>query len=241
MEQLLNGTLAYGDEAGCCDGQHGHGSEAGCRCDGQEDRGSGAGCRCGGDEDCENQEAAADRESGDDDAADDMDARRGVSDEDREKAGNPEIPYRIVEKAAFTMLGLSRHFSGEDGFDQVTEYWKTFLSNPHRHVVGRFGVIFDANEEGFEYMIADSYQPWRDIPEKYESILLPAGMWAVFPCVGPFPQALRRVSDRVWHEWLQKQAVWRIAGNYSVEMYTPPEGNPENYYSELWIPVERMM
>ena len=91
----------------------------------------------------------------------------------------------------------------------------------------------------FEYLIADPYNPCRDIPEGCVTRVIPAGTWAVFPCRGALPQALQSVNTKIWSEWLPNCREYTLAGNYNIEMYTPPREKPEENYSEIWIPVKK--
>ena len=79
-----------------------------------------------------------------------------------------------------------------------------------------------------------------EIPEGYETRVIPAGTWAVFPCRGALPKSLQDVNKRIWSEWLPSCKEYKLAGNYNIEMYTPPTGNPDAYYCEIWVPVEKI-
>ena len=41
-------------------------------------------------------------------------------------------------------------------------------------------------------------------------------------------------------EWLPSCIAYKLAGNYNIELYTPPRENPEDNYSEIWIPVREI-
>jgi len=49
------------------------------------------------------------------------------------------------------------------------------------------------------------------------------------------------VSTRIWSEWLPSCKDYKLAGNYNIEMYTPPAENPEDYYCEIRVPVEKVL
>ena len=90
-------------------------------------------------------------------------------------------------------------------------------------------------------MIADNYLPWNEIPDGYETRVIPAGTWAVFPCRGALPKSLQDVNTRIWSEWLPSCRDYKLSGNYNIEMYTPPVENMDEYYCEIWIPVEKIL
>ena len=70
--------------------------------------------------------------------------------------------------------------------------------------------------------------------------VIPAGNWAAFPCSGVLPKSLQDVNTKIWSEWMPNCKEYKPAGNYNIEMYTPPTENPDDYYCEIWIPVEKV-
>lgn len=98
----------------------------------------------------------------------------------------------------------------------------------------------DSDGKNFDYLIADNYIPWNEIPKDYVIKVIPAGTWAVFPCHGALPKALQDLNTKIWSEWMPSCKAYKLAGNYNIELYTPPCENPENNYSEIWVPVEKI-
>ena len=57
---------------------------------------------------------------------------------------------------------------------------------------------------------------------------------------------LQEVNTKIFSEWLPNNDTYEVAEHYNIEMYTPcedyPRGNhDENYYSEIWIPVKKII
>jgi AraC family transcriptional regulator len=98
----------------------------------------------------------------------------------------------------------------------------------------------DGDGKKFDYLIADNYLPWNEIPDGYETRVIPGGTWAVFPCRGALPKSLQDVNTKIWSEWLPSCKEYKLAGNYQIEMYTPPTENPDDYYCEIWVPVKKV-
>lgn len=146
--------------------------------------------------------------------------------------GGTMLEYRIVEKPAFTLMGIGKMFNNETSYQEIPPYWGEYLQSDNRHVCGQFGACIDADGRSFKYLIADVYQPWREVPAGYETVTFPAGTWAVFPCR---MDNLQDVNTRMWKEWLPACKDYRLGRNCNLEYYTPPEEN----YAELWLPVER--
>ena len=108
-----------------------------------------------------------------------------------------------------------------------------------------YGICLDDNapEGFFKYLIADDYIPTKDLPDEFETVIVPENTWAIFPCKGPMPEALQKVNTKIFKEWLPGNSDYEIAGMYNIEYYTAtsdyPEGNQdEDYYCEIWMPVK---
>lgn len=156
------------------------------------------------------------------------------------------IEYKIVEKAQFTVMGVSRKFFTETSYQEIPKFWDEHYANGGgEKVKGMYGVCIDSKENSpnameFDYLIADNYIPWLEVPEGCVTRVIPAGTWAVFPCRGKLPESLQSVNTKIWNEWLPNCKDYKLAGNYNIEMYTAPCDDPENYYSEIWVPVEKV-
>jgi len=155
--------------------------------------------------------------------------------------GGTMLEYKIVEKQQFTVMGKVRSFNTDTSYDEIPKFWQEHMQSGENNIVcGMYGICIDSDGKNFDYMIADNYLPWNEVPEGYVTRVIPAGTWAVFSCRGPLPKSLQDVNTRIWSEWLPNCKKYKLAGNYNVEMYTPPTENPEDYYCEIWIPVEKI-
>ena len=153
--------------------------------------------------------------------------------------GGGMLDYRIVEKAAFTIVGIKRRFNSETSYQEIPKYWRDWASDM-RGLEGMFGVCMDMDGKDFDYWIADLYAPWKDIPEGCGTTQIPGGLWAEFTCKGPLPDSLQRVNTQIWSEWLPALTGYQLAGNYSIEIYTPPAEKPEDNVSYICIPLKRI-
>lgn len=155
--------------------------------------------------------------------------------------GGTVMEYRIAEKAAFTVMGRSRSFNAETSYTEIPRFWEEHMSGDEcKKVCGMYGVCMDGDGSSFEYLIADNYIPWNEVPEGYVTKTIPEGTWAVFPCRGALPKSLQDVNTRIWNEWLPNCKEYKLGGNYNIEVYNPPAEKPEDTYSEIWIPVVRI-
>ncbi len=154
--------------------------------------------------------------------------------------GGTMLEFKIVEKAQFTVMGKSRKFNTETSYDEIPKFWQEHMESDEGKVIcGMYGICLDSDGTDFDYIIADNYIPWNDILEGYVTKVIPAGTWAVFPCRGALPKALQDVNTKIWSEWLPSCKAYKLAGNYNIEMYTPPCENSEDNYNEIWVPVEK--
>ena len=152
--------------------------------------------------------------------------------------GGTVMEYRIVEKAAFTVMGRARRFNSETSYSEIPKFWDEHFSGDEcKKICGMYGVCLDGDGSSFEYLIADNYDPCNEVPEGYVTKAIPAGTWAVFPCR---IKSLQDVNTRIWNEWLPNCKEYKLGGNYNIEMYTPPAENPEDTYSEIWVPVVKI-
>lgn len=153
--------------------------------------------------------------------------------------GGNMLDYRIVEKAPFTIVGISRKFNTDTSYQEIPKYWKEWFSDM-KGLKGMFGVCFDMDGNNFDYWIADLYMPWEDINEDCKTCQIPRSLWAEFICRGPLPESLQSVNTKIWSEWLPSLKGYELAGNYSIEVYMPPAEKPEDTVSYIYVPLKKL-
>lgn len=150
------------------------------------------------------------------------------------------LEYKIVEKPQFTLVGLPRMFNSDTSYQEIPKFWDEVMGMESCPLLGMYGVCIDEDGKNFEYLIADNYIPWQELPAGCVTRVIPAFTWAVFPCRGPLPQTLQDVNTRIWTQWLPNCKDYRLAANLNLELYAPPAEKPEDTYSEIWLPVEKL-
>lgn len=161
--------------------------------------------------------------------------------------GGTLMDYKITQKDSFTVIGASRMFSYENAQQEIPKFWNEhFAAGNGKFVCGMYGVCYDEAMKGdkFEYLIADNYDPAKEVPAGFVTRVIPAHTWAVFPCKGVMPKVLQDVNNKIFSEWLPNCREYEIAAGYNIELYEDPAKYPkgtqdENYYSEVWIPVRK--
>ncbi len=157
------------------------------------------------------------------------------------------MDYKIIEKDSFTVIGASRIFKYESATREIPKFWtEHYQTGKGKFVCGMYGICIDESmgSDEFQYLIADNYNPSREIPEGFVTRIIPGHTWAVFPCKGAMPKSLQAVNEKIYSEWLPNCKDYEIAAGYNIEMYNDPVDYPkgtqdENYYSEVWIPVKK--
>ena len=145
------------------------------------------------------------------------------------------MEYKIVEKAAFTVVGVGKRFNSETSYVEVPKFWDEYYEGVGcKGMNGMFGACVDCDGGNFDYYIADLYQPWQEIPEGCKTVSFDSGEWAVFPWHGKCPEALQTVNTWIWSEWLPGTKEYKMRASYNLEVYlSDTEG-------EIWIPVEKV-
>ena len=157
------------------------------------------------------------------------------------------MDYKIVKKEAFTVIANAKTFPYEGAKEIVPQFWQEHFQGGKGAVVcGEYGINIDLEmgQENFEYLIADPYDPQKEVLEGFVTRTIPAFDWAVFPCKGPMPTALQDVNTKIYTEWLPALKEYEFAAGYCVEYYDDPTKyekgtQDENYYCEIWIPVKK--
>ena len=157
------------------------------------------------------------------------------------------MDYKIVRKEEFTVIANVKTFPYEGAKESIPQFWQEhFQSGKGAVVCGWYGINIDLEmgQENFEYLIADPYNPQKEVPEGFEIRTIPAFEWAVFPCRGAMPTALQDVNTKIYTEWLPALKEYEFAAVYCVEYYDDPtkyeKGTlDENYYCEIWIPIKK--
>ncbi|ALJ24341.1 AraC family transcriptional regulator [Lactobacillus gallinarum] len=157
--------------------------------------------------------------------------------------GRYTMNYKITKKAPFTVIGISAIFKYETASKEIPQFWQKFnASGKNKKIANMYGISIDKDMHGdeFEYLIADNYNPLKEIPAGFTTYLIPEYTWAIFPCRGA--KSMYDTHRKIFTEWLPQNKDYEIAAGYNIEMYSNPldyaKGvEDENYYSEIWIPV----
>lgn len=162
--------------------------------------------------------------------------------------GGYSMDYKIVEKEAFTVIGVQGKFQYENAAVEVPKFWaEHYKSGKGRIVCGMFGINIDEGMDGteFKHLIADTYDGSSAIPNGFVTKTIPAFTWVLFSCVGAMPHAMQTTQQKIFSDWLPNCKEYEFAAGYNIELYDDPTKyskgtQDEDYYSEVWIPVKKV-
>ncbi len=159
--------------------------------------------------------------------------------------GDQEMDYRIVEKAAFPVVGKGIRVSTVDGenFRRIPKFWDECMEDGTYEALcglsqGKevFGICMEFCKDQHEltYMIA--VQSDAAVPTGMEQREISAATWAVFPSVGPVPDAIQKVWQRIFAEWFPATG-YEHADGPELEVYPISTMDEAEYRCEVWIPI----
>lgn len=162
--------------------------------------------------------------------------------------GDDEMNYKIVEKDAFKVMGRSITTTEEDYKNQtdIPEFWHqlytTGVIDKMLEASGcevKYGICMPPIKEHgkeFEYVVAVPYNGGYTAEMKVYD--MPKTEWAVFACRGSMPDAIQKVWNRIFTEWLPATKYEINTDLPDIEYYTAGDNDDPDYYSEIWLPVK---
>ena len=146
------------------------------------------------------------------------------------------MDYRIFDKPAFDIVGKSRKFveASKENTRLIPQFWDEFEKDKRgnealiKATQNRLGLVTGskslgvsmckAGMEEFTYAIGVE-TTLKTLPMGFELIHIPAATWAVFECVGPIPDAIHEVTERIFVEWFPSAGYEHP--EHELEVYLP--------------------
>ncbi|MBS4207488.1 AraC family transcriptional regulator [Bacillus sp. FJAT-50079] len=164
--------------------------------------------------------------------------------------GGRELNYRMEEKPAFRIVGIKKRvpiiFQGEN--TEITAMWKTLnmekinelkdLSNVEPHGIIQASTNFSEGrmEEKGELDHYIGIATTKACPKHFTYLEVPAGTWAVFKSVGPFPQTLQETWGHIYSEWFPSSNYQQFEGPEILSIKGKDLTLP-NVNCEIWMPI----
>ena len=165
------------------------------------------------------------------------------------KGGN-EMNYRIEEKEAFHIVGIKERvpiiFHGVN--PKIAAMWESLNDETIRKLKELSNVtplgLLSASVNFSEGRMEEKGQldhyigvaTTKDCPDHLVQLEVPAGTWAVFEAVGPFPDTLQDVWGRIYSEWFPASTYEQVEGPEILWNEHKNVTSP-TFKSEIWIPV----
>ncbi|MED4007375.1 AraC family transcriptional regulator [Priestia aryabhattai] len=165
------------------------------------------------------------------------------------KGGN-EMNYRIEEKEAFHIVGIKERvpiiFHGVN--PEIAAMWESLNDETIRELKELSNVtplgLLSASVNFSEGRMEEKGQldhyigvaTTKDCPDYLVQLEVPAGTWAVFEAVGPFPDTLQDVWGRIYSEWFPASTYEQVEGPEILWNEHKNVTSP-TFKSEIWIPV----
>lgn len=157
--------------------------------------------------------------------------------------GVEELNYRIEEKAAFRIVGISHPLDKEieKNFKTVPQMWQNAAMNGtieklallmNDQPMGVLGVSVCNDKEDWRYFIAVSSSV--DADNTLDEYIVPACTWAVFSGTGT-GMSIQELEQRIVTEWLPTSG-FEYDNAPDIEVYLNPDPNDMQY--EVWVPVK---
>ncbi|CAM3134324.1 AraC family transcriptional regulator [Paenibacillus taichungensis] len=166
--------------------------------------------------------------------------------------GGSEMNYRIEDKEAFRIVGISKRvsivFNGVNPdiaamYQRLTpELIETIKGLSNVQPLGIISASAHFSEERMEekgdldhYIGAATTQ---EAPEGLSKLEVPASMWAVFTSIGPFPGTLQDVWGRIYSEWFPS-SDYELSEGPEILWNEHKDTTSLQYRSEIWIPIQK--
>ncbi|MEY8739196.1 GyrI-like domain-containing protein [Bacillales bacterium AN1005] len=166
--------------------------------------------------------------------------------------GGSEMNYRIEEKEAFRIVGISERvpiiFHGVNPHiaamvQRLTpELIDTIkgLSNvqPHGLISASIHFSEDRMQEQGELDHYIGAATTQEAPEGLAQLEVAASTWAIFTAIGPFPSTLQEVWGRIYAEWFPS-SNYELSERPEILWNEHKDVTDPQYKSEIWIPVQK--
>ena len=155
--------------------------------------------------------------------------------------GGSIMEYKIEKWEEMDLLVHAKLFYAETSETEIPKFWDEYYSNEeYRKIPGYLGVCAQAKSgsDEFKYGIGCKASDVDGVPEGFEVIHIPEYDWAVFKCVGPSPNAIQDMWERIYKEWLPV-SEYELIPDVDIENYLPGDPSAADYVSEICIPVKK--
>lgn len=159
------------------------------------------------------------------------------------------MDYRIIEKEAFTIIGLKRRVSLlYNGVNpEIAAMWASLTEEDIRALkqlsdVEPTGLISasvnftEGRAEGTQLDQFIGVATTESHSDKWQVLPVPASTWGVFTARGTFPDQLQSVWGRIYSEWFPLSG-YEISEGPEILWNESKDTSLPDFHSEIWIPI----
>lgn len=163
--------------------------------------------------------------------------------------GGSEMNYRIEEKEAFNMYGISTEVNASEGkqYVEIPKFWQEKINDGtiirmHKDFkiedkTCLHAALYNFREGVFSYMICYHEPKWK-LPEDYIKLEVPALTWAIFSTdecsEEDGTEKIQNIWKRIYPEWFPTTGYEHADGPEFEMYYTLENGK---FIEEVWIPI----
>lgn len=157
-----------------------------------------------------------------------------------------EMNYRIVEKEAFSVVGIKERFSYLDDLGaSVGKMWGSVSEKNMKKLlplaniepgglVGVYSEMYEDNTTDYYIGVITT----ENCPEEFVRLDIEPQTWAVFEIEGALPKAMSEVWGRIFSEFFPTTHYEHTPAP-EIEWYSNGDMNSSTYKSEIWIPIKK--
>lgn len=163
--------------------------------------------------------------------------------------GNINMKHRIVEKDAFSLAGFNTRVPlVHEGPNLAIQEFERGLESSAKNRLAELsdtdpagplsitGNIDAQRSEGSAVDYWHAVATTRQVPDEFESIAVPAGLWVVFETEGKFPESLQHLWADAATEWFPANPYRWAPGPEMLSVQPAPTGVEGR--GQLWLPIE---
>jgi AraC family transcriptional regulator len=159
--------------------------------------------------------------------------------------GEIEMNYKIVKKEEFRIVGIKKHYEGQNDDESVVPvFWNEIYKNGVFDKLMKLSTCEPKGVHGFLNVLGEEKVDYtigcvsdKETPEGMTSDIVPASTWAIFEVNGPVSIAMADVWKRIFTEWLPT-SNYKHAETTEIECFQyPGDKRADDFKFEIWIPV----
>ena len=154
--------------------------------------------------------------------------------------GGISMDYTLEKENEFEIAVITRSFHPETANEEIEKFWDEYYKKGYEKTVPPMlgvcltGAAYETSDGTFRYGIGSLKDYTQEIPEGFEVLKVPAGLWGKFYTKGALPDAIRKLWCEVSDNWLPSSGYEVIPG-FDFECYSEGDLKSDDYVSGIWL------